>query len=243
VITPLLIYLFAWLPWLHHFGHDVIRDPVSSMQALVNEHERIAKYHFEDLKEFATDEHGNLTPTHPYYSRPLTWLIEKRPVSFFVEDLGPDIRQVLAFGNPAIFWGNLLAMPYVAFAWRRRRDWRCGFIVLAFAIQFVAWLPINRPTFFFYILPMTPFMVLAITYLLRQLSDARLVVRDDVSGEVAMNPETGQPAISTYRVWAPLVVAYLILVVCLFLLAWPVLTAERISDLHWRGIVWFNSWI
>ena len=24
---------------------------------------------------------------------------------------------------------------------------------------------------------------------------------------------------------------------------WPVLTAGRISDLHWRTIVWFNAWI
>ena len=47
-----------------------------------------------------------------------------------------------------------------ALAWRRIRDWRAGFILLAFAGQYVPWFLVDRPTFFFYVLPLTPFMVL-----------------------------------------------------------------------------------
>ena len=43
---------------------------------------------------------------------------------------GDGVRQVIyANGNPAIFWGGLLAIPYVASRVGRRRDWRAGFVV------------------------------------------------------------------------------------------------------------------
>ena len=56
------------------------------------------------------------TPTHPYYSRPWTWLPMLRPVSFYVKERrGTDIRQVLAHRQPAIFWGSVCG---------RSRTWR-----------------------------------------------------------------------------------------------------------------------
>ena len=57
------------------------------------------------------------------------------------------------------------------------------------------------------------------------------------------NPETGEPAISPAHVYRPFVVAYLIAVVAVFWLFWPILTAGRITDLHLRTIVWFRRWI
>jgi dolichyl-phosphate-mannose--protein O-mannosyl transferase len=85
-------------------------------------------------------------------------------------------------------------------------------------------------------------MVLAVTYLARDASDAKIVVREP-TGEVAINPTTGEPAVSTRYVFRPFVVAYLIVVVAAFIWFWPILTAGRISDLHLRTIVWFRWWI
>jgi dolichyl-phosphate-mannose--protein O-mannosyl transferase len=93
------------------------------------------------------------------------------------------------------------------------------------------------------VLPLTPFMVLAITYVCRQASDATIVVRDRETRDVAINPETGKPAISQAYVYRPFVVAYVIAAVAIFIWFWPVLTAGRISLLHWHTIVWFNAWI
>ena len=160
-----------------------------------------------------------------------------------MQDLGLDIRQVLGMGSPALFWGTLIAVPYLPFAWRRTRDWRAGFLLLAFALQYVPWFLVSRPTFLFYVLPLTPFMTLAITYLLYHLAEARIVVRDRVTGEVATHPDTGEPAVSTYRLYLPFVIVYLAAALLLFVWAWPVLTAGQISDTHWRAIVWFTSWI
>ena len=75
----------------------------------------------------------------------------------------------------------------------------------------------------------------------RDASDATIVVREPDTGEVALHPETGEPAISTAHVFRPFVVAYLIAVVAVFWLFWPILTAGRITDLHLRTIVWFRA--
>ena len=85
-------------------------------------------------------------------------------------------------------------------------------------------------------------MVLAVTYLLRQLSDATLVVRG-TDGQIAIDPETGGLAVSTAYVYRPFVWIYLIAAVAMFVWFWPVLTAGRISDLRWPTIVWFPGWI
>ena len=58
--------------------------------------------------------------------------------------------------------------------WRRRGDWRAGFVVTAVpgaVPPVVRWS--RRPQFFFYVAPITPFMVLAIAYALRDLAAPR----------------------------------------------------------------------
>jgi dolichyl-phosphate-mannose--protein O-mannosyl transferase len=165
-----------------------------------------------------------------------------RPTSFYFEDRGPRMEQILAIGNPAVFWGSLLAVPALFVIWRRARDWRAGFVAVPFVVQYVPWLLVGRPTFFFYVLPLVPLMVLAITTLLRRLSDVTLIVRDP-DGSIATNPTTGGPAVSTANVYRPFVWIYVIAAVGLFVWFWPILTAGQISDLRYPTIVWFPNWI
>jgi dolichyl-phosphate-mannose-protein mannosyltransferase len=236
LLVPLAVYMATWLPWFHHFGWSWDRWWENFTATI--------RFQRNGIQWTALDpKTGVYTPTHPYYARAWKWIIDARPTSFFVKDIGPDIEQVLAIGNPFIFWASVFAIPAVAVMWYRLRDWRAGFIVVTFAGQYLPWFLVTRPTFFFYVLPLTPFMVLGITYVLQKASDATIVVRDPATGDVATNPETGKPAISHAYVWRPFVVVYLVAVVLVFIWFWPVLTAGRISDLHWRTIVWFNAWI
>jgi dolichyl-phosphate-mannose--protein O-mannosyl transferase len=236
LLTPIAIYMITWLPWFHHFAWSW-HDWVANMGATWDFHHNGIQWTQLDPKT------GLQTPTHPYYAHPGGWILLLRPISFYVKNIGTSTEQILAIGNPFIFWASVVALPYVLFAWRRTRDWRGGFLIVAFLGQYLPWFVQTRPTFFFYVLPLVPFMVLAVTWACRDLSDAKIVVREHDTGAVAVNPETGEAAISTAHVYRPFVVAYVIAVVVVFWLFWPILTAGRITDLHLRTIVWFRRWI
>jgi dolichyl-phosphate-mannose--protein O-mannosyl transferase len=239
LLVPIATYLAIWLPWANHFGYDAIRDPIDTFKRWWNWHLEMLSYHWSGLQEF---EPRTSTPTHPYYSRPWRWLLLGRSVPMFIRDPGPDVRQVLAIGNPAVFWGSLWALPFAAWLWAKRRTWLYGLIVVGFALQYLPWFFVRRPQFIFYALPFTPFLVLALVVLVRELSDARLVVRED-DGRVATDPETGMPAVSTRHPYRPLAWLIIAAAVGLFAWFWPVLTGLRITDEHWRSIVWFRWWV
>lgn len=234
IVLPALVYVVAYLPWLHHFDWR--------FGELLEQQVRVARYHLFDLKTLATNpETGALTPTHYGYSRPWTWLVMTRPVPLTWEDLGTSVRQLIAIGNPVVFWGSIWMLPYLAWAWRRKRDWVPGFILLAVLLQYLPWLLAARPQFFFYVAPFTPFLVLGLVYLLRDLSDARLIVREP-DGAVATDPHTGRPAMSAWHPYRPVAWAVVAGAVGLFIWFWPVLTWMEISDAHSRLILWFPGW-
>ena len=233
-IVPLIAYAVTWIPWFVHFDAD--------LATWFKQHGDMIDYH-RDLRSTELDpKTDTFTPTHGYYSRAWTWIPMLRPVSYFVQDLGPDIRQILAIGNPVLFWGTMWTIPYCAWAWWRKRDWTAGLIVVAFAGLYLPWFLVARPQFFFYALPLTPFMALAAVYALRDLSAAYLVIRDRETGEVALDPDTGKPAISRRKPYLPFVWGYFAAAIGLFLWMWPILTAGRISDTLWKARVWFRGW-
>jgi dolichyl-phosphate-mannose-protein mannosyltransferase len=233
VLLPVLVYMAAWVPWFNHFGWN--------LDAWWENHKAMWRYHRE-LTEFAYDaDTDSFTPTHGYYSDAWSWLLVRRPVNFYVLDVGDKVRQILTVGNLALFWGTVFSIPYASWAWWRKRDWRAGFIVLAFGSMWVPWFFVSRPEFYFYALPMTPFMALAATYLLRDLSEARLVLRED-TGEVSTDPETGLPAISARHPFRPVVWIYLAIYLVLFVWFWPLLVGSLIPDSLWRLHIWMTSW-
>ncbi|MEP6973072.1 MAG: phospholipid carrier-dependent glycosyltransferase [Actinomycetota bacterium] len=226
LVLPVGVYFLVYLPWFHHFGW--------SLKAWWENQTAMLAYH-RGLKTTALDiATHTYTPTHPYYSRAWTWLFMLRPVNFFTRDIGPQIAQILAIGNPAIFWTSVWAIPFVALMWRRRGDWRAGFIVMAMLTQYLPWFLVTRPQFFFYVAPITPFMVLGITYVMRDLASATIVLRD---------PDSGEQVESTRHPYLPFVWGYVAIAVGLFLWFWPVLTANPISDKLWQARVWFRGWI
>jgi dolichyl-phosphate-mannose-protein mannosyltransferase len=234
VLLPIVVYVAAYLPWLHHFAWNV--------GDLVDQQLRVARYHLFELRTLALDpETGAMTPTHYGYSRPWTWLVMVRPVPITWQDLGPSIRQLIAIGNPVVFWSSVWSLPYLAYAWWRKRDWVPGFFVIAVVAQYLPWLLVARPQFFFYVAPFTPFLVLGLVYLVRDLSDARLIVREP-GGAVATDPETGGPAVSVWHPYRPVAWTVVAGAVALFLWFWPVLTWAEISDARQKLIVWFPGW-
>jgi dolichyl-phosphate-mannose--protein O-mannosyl transferase len=169
----------------------------------------------------------HLRATHPYASAAWKWLLLVRPVSYYytctahaVNGTCTGSAEILALGNPLIFWGSLITIPLTA-AWGIvKRDWIAGLIVTAFVIQYVPWFAVARTSFIFYMTPLTPFMVLSLVYVLRNIAGTSEAVQGVTPG----------------RVFAAAVV---MVSVGLFAFFWPVLVGDHISQAAWSMRIWF----
>jgi dolichyl-phosphate-mannose--protein O-mannosyl transferase len=211
VVTPLLVYAVSYAGWFAHFGFDLGRwfDLQSN----------ILSYHW---SLDAVDPSGE--PVHPYLSPAWQWLLLRRPVLYYADYSMEGMRAVIyANGNPAIFWGSLVAIPYTAYAWWRDRDWRAGFVVMAIAGLYLPWFLVSRPQFVFYATPLSPFLVLACLYTIRALSHAH------VAG-------------SRSRPYLPVAVGFVAAAVILFAWFWPTLTGAPLTDAAWKLRYWLPTW-
>jgi dolichyl-phosphate-mannose-protein mannosyltransferase len=165
----------------------------------------------------------HLRATHPYASAAWKWILLTRPVAYYYQCAPKGAAacrpaEIMALGNPLIFWGSLLTIPYAALEGFRRRDWRAALILVAILFQYLPWLRVARTSFLFYMVPITPFMVLALVYALRDLSEVRV----------------GRATLAW--VAAGIVVAS----VGLFVFFWPVLVGQPVSHAAWQLRIWFG---
>jgi dolichyl-phosphate-mannose--protein O-mannosyl transferase len=211
LLVPAVAYIASYTGWFLHFGFDLGRW--AKLQGA------IADFHA-NLKKVGAD--GE--PSHPYLSDPWSWLLLRRPVFFYADYLQDGVRQVIyANGNPTIFWGSLLTIPYVAYRWVQARDWRAGFVILAIAFLYLPWFLVDRPQFLFYATPMTPFLVLACVYAIRDLADMH------VAG-------------SRSRPYLPVAVGFVVAAVIAFAWFWPTLTGAPLTETGWKLRYWFSTW-
>ncbi|MBW3663152.1 MAG: phospholipid carrier-dependent glycosyltransferase [Actinobacteria bacterium] len=142
--------------------------------------------------------HRDLTADHPYRAPAYTWPVLARPVVYYwetctedrargvpktdedgeVEVPDPcvvaqgDAAEIIALGNPALWWG-FIGAALTLVAGLVRRDRRAAFIVTFWALQFVPWLFVSRPVFLFYMVPVVPFLALGVAYAAVWLSEPR----------------------------------------------------------------------
>jgi dolichyl-phosphate-mannose-protein mannosyltransferase len=209
LVVPFVVYTATWTPWLQDRSFDFAE--------WFRHHGFMVDYHL-NLSTIGDD--GK--PIHPYMSEAWTWFLLLRPVAYFWQGTDRTGTEILGIGHPLLFWGALLVIPYLAAAWAGRRDWRAGAILVPILAQYVPWLLVQRPAFLFYLTPVTPFLALGTTYLLRDLAGLRL--RDT-------------------RLSAAGAGVVLVACVVVFAIFWPVLIGQTISLEAWRDKIWFDSWI
>lgn len=212
LVLPGAVYVASYVGWFVQYGLDV--------QKWWELQTAMASYH-EHLQWIDPTDHK---PIHPYLSHAWQWILLIRPVLYFAR-YGEGVRRVIyANGNPAIFWGSLAAIPWVAFWWIRRRDWRAGYILISIAALYLPWFLVSRPQFLFYATTIAPFFVLADVYLIRGLSAIHI-------------------AGSRSRPYLPIAIGFVVVAVALFAWFWPTLTGGPLSDAAWRLRAWFPSWV
>ena len=169
-----------------------------------------------DNQKYMFSYHSGLVATHPYSSYWYQWLLDIRPILYYLDYL-PDGRHVSfgAFVNPVLCWGGLLSLFVLGYLALWRRDRVSGYILLGYLAQLLPWILVPRLTFAYHYFPCTVFLALS----LGRCFDL-----------TARNEERGRLIVS----------GFVLLSLAVFLLFYPNLAGLPVS----RGILrsWLPTW-
>ena len=223
------IYFLSWTGWLLSstgWGRNWANEQEPSI--IPNAFRSLIDYHRQ-----AWNFHVDLDSEHSYQSNPLSWPLMIRPTSFHYESIKDNslgcssdhcAQEVLALGNPIIWWAALLAIPYQLWNWITTRDWRCGALLAGIAAGWLPWmLYLDRPIFTFYTVIYVPFVVMAVALTIMKL----------------LQKKTPQQQ----RVVTALVGLYLLAVVAAAWWFYPIWVGEVIPYDQWRLRMWMPTWI
>jgi dolichyl-phosphate-mannose--protein O-mannosyl transferase len=146
----------------------------------------------------------------------------QRPAWYYMGEGLPagTISSIVAMGNPAVWWPGIGAVAAGVFLALRRREASIAFILVGLFAQIAPWAIAPRKLVFIYhFFPCVPFLILAVVYAAKVL-------------------------VERYRFGSRLVSAYCAVVLSLFALFYPILSATPVKRefvLHW--LRWFDSWI
>lgn len=211
-VLALLTYILSWMGWLISDRGWARNSSENPLLALWNFHREIYGFH------------SNLDAEHNYRSHPWSWLVMGRPTSFFYESpssCGSDqcSQEVLALGNPLLWWFATIAIATLIGYWLHRRDRNSSLILATFLAGYLPWFFFpDRTMFTFYAIVILPFLILAICYLANELLLHQKIARVVIAlGFVA--------------------------VFAVFLYLLPINIASIITFEQWQARMWLESWI
>ena len=236
VPTAILTYIASWFGWFAHpAAHGHGRSGIPGFAGSLAD---LWLYH----KEMWTFHNGLNTP-HTYQSNPYTWLAQYRATSFHWAN-GPEVTgcasgkcatDIVALGNPLLWWIGIGALIVVLWATVRYRNWRTGVITLGYIALYVPWLAYaHRTIFTFYTVAFAPFVALAVAWLIAVL--AGWVTAD---GQPLGAPVPRRTELTGWVLAAVLTVAILACA-AYFMSLWR---ADVVDDSFWRAHMWLPSWI
>lgn len=204
VALPLLIYVVSHAGRLHGTVLTWPWTEGSWARAFVARHQEMFEHHTGALY------------THPYMSPAWSWPLIKRPVLFYFRDAGAGFREILAMGNPLVWWPALLALGAIAWRLLRRRALHAeAMVVTGFAAAYLPWFVITRQeAFLYYLLPAVPFMYLGLAC------------------TVTMMPRSVRAASAVGLVVAS---------IGMFSFFWPVLVGKPLSYEQWERRMLFSN--
>jgi dolichyl-phosphate-mannose-protein mannosyltransferase len=234
-----IFYLATWTGWFvtntGYFRHYRQANGLSEppiLGALLN----LVHYHQEAYKF-----HSGLTERHVYQSWPWQWLLLGRPVAFYWNNGGgcgaPSCaREILLLGTPLLWWSFLPALFALVWFGIARRDWRAWAILVPIVGGMLPWfyyaVTDGRTMFNFYLLPVVPFLVLAVVYVL----GAIMTPPDGIAA--------GKNRSERQMIGTVVAASYVILVALCFAYFHPIFVAQLMTYENWSSRMWLGGrWI
>ncbi|GAB3648303.1 dolichyl-phosphate-mannose--protein mannosyltransferase [Corynebacterium nasicanis] len=246
VIVPVLLYFWSWRAWFAAetsvYRHAQVdgQMSLSVLTKLMPDWAAGFWHYHESVLAF----HASLTSSgghsHPWDSKPWSWLVASRPVLYFsstdIECLvGTCRRMIYLFGIPAIWWLTVPVLLWALWCLVVRRDRRFVLPLVGFLAGFLPWLiGYDRQMYFFYATALVPFTIALLALTLGQLHGrgtpvAWPWVRRLAGGEIR---------------WGTLaVIGYLALVVASFLYWSPILYGFLVPEFWYQSLMWLPSWV
>ena len=155
IVVPFLIYFASYLPYWW-------RDPSFGLSDWWNCQTYMYWYH------------SSLEATHPFESRWYTWLLDLRPVWYYLNSGLPagTKASIAGFYNPVLCLAGLVCI--LRLFWRQVscRGARTGAgVLILYAAQLLPWMMVTRCTFLYHYFPSSMFALAAIVLVLAQGKD------------------------------------------------------------------------
>ena len=175
--------------------------------------------------------HSNLSTPHPWESGPWSWLVNGRPILFWnpqglADPSGEQIvRYILMVGTPTLWFAFAPALVWLLWRIAARRDPAAITVAVGIAAGWLTWfINLERTMFVFYMAPVLPFFVMAVT--------------------LALQDVIGRPWADRWRrqVGLAVVCLYVALVAATFVFFYPILAGEPLLHSEWLMRMWFPSW-
>lgn len=216
ILLPCVIYILSYQPY----------DAASGARLFSREHLKIVL----ENQQYMFSYHSKLQATHPYQSQWWQWVLDERPILYYLERFDDNTKSAFAaFGNPLFWWAGLGCIVSVGVTAVRRRDAIGIFILIGYLSELVPWLGITRCAFIYHYFPCTVFLALAVGYQMNGYCRAKAHALRLSDGSRAARDCTAR------IIWV-----FAGLCVLLFVLFYPVLTGMRFSVSYTNGLLrWF----
>lgn len=176
------VYVGAYAAWFADYAQtETYADRCAEGACGTAAADRVAGWFWEqgDRVEY----HRRLEATHPNRSHPITWPLMVEPVTVFLahcaDDLPPaatcpyepdESRQIIAVGNPVLWWLGFAAVVPVLVVAVRRHQLRTAAIAGTLLALYLPWFASPKPGFLYFLTPAVPFLALVLA---RALGDLR----------------------------------------------------------------------
>ncbi len=177
VLVPALIYYLSYYPY--GIGYGLKGGP--------------GMYFTRDYAKIVADNqgymfryHSGVNATHPYSSRWYQWLLDLRPILYYLDYNGASRTSFGAFVNPVLCWAGLIALGVLGCCALVRRDRKALFLLLGYLAQLIPWVFVSRITFEYHYFPCSVFLVLALGYIFALMRENMELWRVPVWGLTAL---------------------------------------------------------
>ncbi len=228
IVVPAVIYCCSYIPYLKAPNMHGIKSIIENARSMYTYHSKTV-----------------VQSTHPYSSKWYEWIIMKRPIWYYSGTISSTVKEgISGFGNPAVWWVGIAALLYCIYASIRKRDKRSIFLVIAYAVLIVPWIPIERTTFIYHYFPMVPFLTLmiccSIDHIYERFSageECGIAAGFNAAYIKAMLKMKGSRVIIASF-------AYVAVAIILFVMFYPVISGHPCGVEYAKNwLKWFDSWV